>query len=166
MASPFTIFRKNQRLWMAVAVLIAILSFVVAPMLQSFTGSGPVVGRKDALATAASWSGGSLSREQLEIELSELSVANTFLRKLGMDVRDKGGFPRVPEVRPDFALVGISPAGDPGLIFQRKLLSQKLNAWGSISTIKPSRHSFNDSSTESFLEIKFRNPSAKSPAVE
>lgn len=130
MASPFAIFRKNQRLWMAAAVLIAVLSFVVAPMLQSFTGTGPVMGRKDAQATAASWSGGRLSREQLEIELSELSIANTFLRKLGTDVREKGGFPRVPEVSPDLNYVGISPANDPNLILERKLLVAEANRLG------------------------------------
>ena len=131
MASPFSYFRKNQRLWMAVAVLIAILSFVVAPMLQSFTGGGPRYGRRDANSKAASWTSGSITREQLDVEMGELAVANTFLKKLAFDVREKGGFPKVPEVRPDFALVGITPDNrDPSTILERKLLAAEANRMG------------------------------------
>ena len=35
MASPFTVFRKNQRLAMAILVGVALLAFVIAPALQS-----------------------------------------------------------------------------------------------------------------------------------
>ena len=144
MASPFSYFRKNQRLWMAAAVLIAILSFVVAPMLQSFTGRGSVSGRRDANAKAASWSGGSITQDQLDIELGELAVANTFLKKLAFDVREKGGFPKVPEVRPDFALVGITPdTRDPSSILERKILAAEANRMGI---------HFDDQSVKTFLQ--------------
>ena len=144
MASPFSYFRKNQRLWMAAAVLIAILSFVVAPMLQSFTGRSSVSGRRDANAKAASWSGGSITQDQLDIELGELAVANTFLKKLAFDVREKGGFPKVPEVRPDFALVGITPdTRDPSSILERKILAAEANRMGI---------HFDDQSVKTFLQ--------------
>ncbi len=144
MASPFSYFRKNQRLWMAAAVLIAILSFVVAPMLQSFTGRGSGSGRRDANAKAASWSGGSITQDQLDIELGELAVANTFLKKLAFDVREKGGFPKVPEVRPDFALVGITPdTRDPSSILERKILAAEANRMGI---------HFDDQSVKTFLQ--------------
>lgn len=132
MASPFSYFRKNQRLWMAAAVLIAILSFVVAPMLQSFTGNAQRTGgRQGGNSTAASWTGGSISREQLDVEMGQLSVANMFLKRLAFDVRDKGGYPRVPEVRPDFALVGITPdTRDPSSILERKILAAEANRMG------------------------------------
>ncbi len=145
MASPFSIFRKNQRLWMAGAVLIAILSFVVAPMLQSFSGYGGSAGRnRDAKAIAASWAGGSITREQLDTELTQLAIANTFLRKLAVDVRDKGGFPQVPEVRPDFSVVGISQdTRDPSIIVQRKLLVAEANRLGI---------HFDDQSVKRFLQ--------------
>ena len=132
MASPFSYFRKNQRFWMAAAVLIAILSFVVAPMLQSFTGNSQgVSNRPGGNSTAASWTGGSISREQLDVEMGQLSVANMFLKRLAFDVRDKGGYPRVPEVRPDFALVGITPdTRDPSSILERKILAAEANRMG------------------------------------
>ena len=129
---------------MAAAVLIAILSFVVAPMLQSFTGRGSVSGRRDANAKAASWSGGSITQDQLDIELGELAVANTFLKKLAFDVREKGGFPKVPEVRPDFALVGITPdTRDPSSILERKILAAEANRMGI---------HFDDQSVKTFLQ--------------
>ncbi len=122
MASPFSIFRKNQRLWMAGAVLIAVLAFVVAPMMDSFSSFGRG-GPRNSDSVAASWSGGSITQNQLDTELTQLAIANTFLRKLANDVRDKGGFPRVPEVRPDFSIVGIAQeTRDPTVILQRKLL--------------------------------------------
>jgi hypothetical protein len=149
MASPFSIFRKNQRLWMAGAVLIAVLSFVVAPMLQSFSGYGPTTVRGgEAKQIAASWSGGSITNEQIENELVQLSIANTFLRKLAVDVREKGGFPQVPEVRPDLAIVGISQESrDPAIIVQRKLMAAEAKRLGI---------HFDDQSVKTFLQ-KFVN---------
>lgn len=149
MASPFSIFRKNQRLWMAGAVLIAILAFVVAPMLQSFSGyNAAATARSAGTDVAASWAGGSISRQQIDTELDQLAIANTFLRKLAVDVRDKGGFPQVPEVRPDFAIVGISPESrDPATIVQRKLLAAEAKRLGI---------HFDDASVKRFLQ-KFVN---------
>jgi hypothetical protein len=149
MASPFSIFRKNQRLWMAGAVLIAILSFVVAPMLQSFSDyGGSTSGRRSGTDVAASWAGGSISRQQLDAELEQLGIANTFLRKLAVDVKEKGGFPQVPEVSPDFGFVGISPESrDPSIIVQRKLLAAEAKRLGI---------HFDDQSVKTFLQ-KFVN---------
>jgi hypothetical protein len=142
MASPFSIFRKNQRLWMAGAVLIAILAFVVAPMLESFSGYGRN-SRPGASAVAASWSGGSITQEQIESELSELAITNTFLRKLAVDVREKGGFPQVPEVSPDFTYVGIAQESrDPATIVQRKLFVEEAKRLGIY---------FDDQSVKTFL---------------
>ncbi|MFN9436146.1 MAG: hypothetical protein ACK6DC_14575, partial [Planctomycetota bacterium] len=107
MASPFSIFRKNQRLWMAGAVLIAILAFVVAPMLESFSGYSQGM-RPGAGNVAASWYGGSITQDQVESELVQLGIANTFLRKLATDVKEKGGFPQVPDVAPNLSFVGIA----------------------------------------------------------
>lgn len=130
MASPFSIFRKNQRLWMAGAVLIAILAFVVAPMLESLSGYNRGL-RPGGGTVAASWAGGSITQDQVESELTQLAVANTFLRKLAVDVREKGGFPQVPEVSPDFQYVGIAQESrDPGVIVQRKLLAEEAKRLG------------------------------------
>lgn len=131
MASPFSIFRKNQRLWMAGAVLIAILAFVVAPMLESFSGYSRGT-RPGAGAVAASWSGGSITQEQVETELTQLAIANTFLRKLAFEVREKGGFPQVPAAASsDFGNLGITPeTRDPNVIIRRKLFVEEAKRLG------------------------------------
>jgi hypothetical protein len=142
MASPFSIFRKNQRLWMAGAVLIAILAFVVAPMLESFSGYNQGV-RPGAETVAASWYGGSISQDQIDSELVQLGIANTFLRKLASDVQAKGGFPQVPDVAPNLSFVGIAPpSNDPNTIIQRKLLVKEANRLGIF---------FDDQSVKTFL---------------
>ncbi len=125
MASPFSTFRKNQRLWMAAAVLVAILAFVIAPMLESFTGIGRKGGRRNGRsvdATFASWRGGSITRSQLDREVYQLQLANRFLRKLAVDVREAKGQPNVPEFSPDLQVVGISTIENADSILERKLL--------------------------------------------
>ncbi len=47
MASPFSVFRKRQKLWMAIACLLAIISFVFLPNLGSLLGRGDNKGRED-----------------------------------------------------------------------------------------------------------------------
>jgi hypothetical protein len=142
MASPFSIFRKNQRLWMAGAVLIAILAFVVAPMLESFSGYSQGM-RPGAGNVAASWYGGSITQDQVESELVQLGIVNTFLRKLATDVKEKGGFPQVPDVAPNLSFVGIAPpSNDPGTIIQRKLLVEEAKRMGIF---------FDDQSAKTFL---------------
>jgi len=127
MASPFSLFRKNQRLWMAGAVLIAILAFVVAPMLESFSGYNRG-NRPGSGAVVASWSGGSITQEQMDTELTQLAIANTFLRKLAFEVTEKNGFPQVPA---DIGNLGISPeTRDPSDIIERKLLVEEAKRLG------------------------------------
>ncbi len=127
MASPFSLFRKNQRLWMAGAVLIAILAFVVAPMLESFSGYNRGT-RPGSGAVVASWSGGSITQEQMDTELTQLAIANTFLRKLAFEVTEKNGFPQVPA---DIGNLGISPeTRDPSDIIERKLLVEEAKRLG------------------------------------
>ncbi len=123
MTSPFSVFRKNQRLMMAFAVLIAIVSFVIAPLLQSFnSGSRSGAGRSTGSDIAATWRGGSITHHQLNTELQQLAIANRFLQKLAIEVREKGGVPRVPNVSPDLQMVGITPESDNvETILQRKL---------------------------------------------
>ena len=144
MASPFAIFRKNQRVWMAGAVFIAIVAFVISPAIQSFTNTGRSSGRSGANPLVASWSGGSIHRDQLEREYEELGLANAFLRRLAMDVREKGGNPNVPEFSPDLRYLGIGSASDSAeRILERKLLVAEAKRRGIV---------FDEHSVKTFLE--------------
>ncbi|MEI7462564.1 MAG: hypothetical protein WCK15_24455, partial [Pirellula sp.] len=144
MASPFAIFRKNQRLWMAGVVFIAIVAFVISPAIQSFTNVGRPGGRSGANPTLASWTGGSIRLDQLEREYYELRMANAFLRKLAVEVRAKGGTPNVPGVSPDLSQLGItSDADSQERIIERKLLVAEANRRGIV---------FDDQSVKMFLQ--------------
>lgn len=144
MASPFAIFRKNQRLWMAGAVFLAIVAFVISPAIQSFTSVGRPGGRSGTNPTLASWTGGSIRLDQLEREYYELRMANAFLRKLAVDVRAKGGTPNVPGVSPDLSQLGITSDGDSQeRIIERKLLVAEANRRGIV---------FDDQSVKMFLQ--------------
>ncbi len=136
MSSPFAIFRKNQKLWMAGAVFIAIVSFVIAPMIEYFSGSRRsgrpgISSRRGDNPVLASWNGGSIRMNELDREWQQVYWANTFLRKLATDVREKGGMPNVPEFAPDLSLVGITSDRDTKeRIVERKLLVAEANRMG------------------------------------
>jgi hypothetical protein len=132
MASPFEIFRKNQRLWMAAAVLVAIISFVIAPMLQYFMDGG-TNGRSGPNPVVASWSGGAMRVDQIEQDQSDLQLVNRFLRELHSKVDEKGGIPKVPSFFPQQNMFGITPYQsilDPEVIIQRRLLQTEAQRMG------------------------------------
>ncbi len=131
MSSPFAIFRKNQKLWMAGAVFIAIVAFVISPVFQYFSGSSRRNSRGGANPVLASWSGGSIRMDELNREWQQVRMANAFLRKLATEVRNKGGMPNVPEFAQDLSLVGITSDGDSqDRILDRKLLVAEANRMG------------------------------------
>jgi hypothetical protein len=132
MASPFEIFRKNQRLWMAAAVLVAITSFVIAPMLQYFMDGG-TNGRSGPNPVVASWSGGAMRVSQIEQDQSDLQLVNRFLRELHSKVEEKGGAPKVPSFFPQQNMFGVTPYQsilDPEVIIQRRLLQTEAQRMG------------------------------------
>ncbi|MEQ1825580.1 MAG: hypothetical protein ABL921_06520 [Pirellula sp.] len=142
MASPFAIFRKNQRVWMAMAVFIAIVAFVISPAIESVNNSR-IRGNGDN-PVMASWNGGSIDRDQMWREFYELRSANTFLAKLAKDVRAKGGTPNVPGVSPDLTQLGITSYMEPPeRILERKLLVAEASRRGIV---------FNDESVKTFLK--------------
>jgi hypothetical protein len=143
MASPFAIFRKNQRLWMAAAVFIAVVAFVISPAIESFSNASRSNG-SGGNPLMASWTGGSIYRDQMEREYYELRMANAFLRKLAMEVRAKGGTPNVPGVAPDLSQLGITGDAEPPVqIVQRKLLAAEAKRRGIV---------FDDASVQTFLK--------------
>ena len=143
MSSPFAIFRKNQKLWLAGAVFIAVVAFVLTPS----GGGGKSSRNVGPNPVIASWTGGSIRSNDLRTEWDQVILANRFLRKLAIDVRAKGGMPKVPEFAPDLSLVGITSDQDdegPSRIIERKLLVAEANRMGI---------HFDDASVKKFLEL-------------
>ena len=143
MSSPFATFRKNQKIWMAMAVFIAVVAFVISPMIEYFSG-GSRSNRPGDNRIIASWAGGSIRQGELEREYSQIQYANAFLRKLAMEVQAKGGTPNVPEFNPNLSVLGItSDRSSPEFILERKLLVAEANRMGI---------HFDDSSVTTFLK--------------
>ena len=79
MASPFRVFRKNQKVWMAGITIMAIVAFVFlsGPMIGSFSGSGG----RDAPVVRTKF--GNLSASELATIRGERTLLHGFLTRLG-----------------------------------------------------------------------------------
>ena len=73
MASPFSIFRKNQKVLMAAATLLSIVAFVflTGPMMNSFSGSGA---RRDEIVARTSKFGNVTCTPALPVAAESLGV--------------------------------------------------------------------------------------------
>lgn len=100
MAGSFSYFRKNQKLFMAAATVLAIFIFVFA---TAFDGSsGQAGGRRSGNELVASWDGGSISEAKLDHLVRQRSDANNVLRQLlyGTATMEELQYRQVP--RPSF----------------------------------------------------------------
>jgi len=102
MASPFHIFRKNQKIFMALAAIMAIFVFVFADMVTSQLQKANSGGQGSPSATVVTWDGGSLTGRELEILGQRRYFINNFLRELytqgARAILDEGGTPLDPSV--------------------------------------------------------------------
>ncbi|MGI9429881.1 MAG: hypothetical protein ACR2NM_14560, partial [Bythopirellula sp.] len=107
MASPFYLFRKYQRAFIAIAAVVAMFIFVLADPLMSWIQSSSGGGRRTAETVVATWDGGSLNVRELEMLARRRFKVSEFLRNLvGMAagiIEQEGGSP-VPPSLPDFRL--------------------------------------------------------------
>ncbi|MFN9549199.1 MAG: hypothetical protein ACK56Q_02850, partial [Pirellulaceae bacterium] len=103
MASPFTVFRKNQRLAMAILVGVALLAFVIAPALQSVIDRSyqNMAAGTGAKKTLVSWRGSSVNGEQAQRLLQKNYQCQSFLQRVASEVIKGGGSPKVPGFRSD-----------------------------------------------------------------
>ena len=107
MASSFHVFRKNQKLLMALAAIIAIFAFVIADPLMSWLQKSTSGGQGSPTATIVSWDGGSMTGRELETLRQRRYFISTFLQELytqgARAVINEGGTPLDPSV-PNFIL--------------------------------------------------------------
>ncbi len=155
MASPFSIFRKNQRVWMAGLVFVSVVAFVISPAIQSISDGARNAG-SDGDMVVASWNGGSIRTKQLYREGNELGLANQFLAKLSSQVIAKGGRPNVPNFNERAGQFGIATSQDLGHIIARKLFMTEAARRGIV---------FNNESVKKFLK-EFCNGKLDGATVE
>ncbi len=103
MASPFRIFRKHQKVLIAVAAVLCMVIFVFSDALMGLVKSAAGGGSaRSPDALVASWDGGSLNVRELAILRSRRLFLNDFLRRLQMTGAQRviadGGSPAPPNI--------------------------------------------------------------------
>jgi hypothetical protein len=122
MASPFSIFRKNQRVWMAILVFVAVISFVIIPSTGTLMDN---YGNPEGQQTLVSWKGTRLSAEQLAKQTAIQAQSYAVFSRLAAEVVAAGGSPKVPGYAPGpQGGIGLEPpTGRAGLV-QLKTLAE------------------------------------------
>src|SRR6476659_1280935 len=85
MASPFRVFRKNQKLLLVIASVMAIFAFVIGDSLFTYMTGGRRSGQQDQTdlrAVAVHWDGGKLTNREVNELVSRRRILNTFLRQV------------------------------------------------------------------------------------
>lgn len=96
MASPFSVFRRNQTLVMAILVGVAIVSFVIAPLFQSIMSGSNRAASSGANTTLVRWRGGSVSQEYF-VKLRQSNYhCRAVLNAMANETVKAGGKPKVP----------------------------------------------------------------------
>jgi hypothetical protein len=145
MASPFTVFRKNQRLAMAILVGVALLAFVIAPALQSVIDRSyqNMAAGSGAKKTLVSWRGSSVNGEQAQRLLQKNYQCQSFLQRVASEVIKGGGSPKVPGFRSDGRSIdlGLTPNNQIAVL-RSQILAAKAKEMGI---------DFDDSAVDSYL---------------
>lgn len=151
MSNPFAVFRKNQRTWMAILVLVAIFAFVIAPVFDYFNrGSGG--GYSDS-AVAVKWKGGQMTRGDLVNRIQKHSSLVRFMSEISTRVLEQGGVPDVPRFRYDPATrqvvgLGIQFSSTPQDVVRTKMLAAHGKSLGV---------AFDDNAVDQFMQAYVDN---------
>ncbi|MFO1066143.1 MAG: hypothetical protein U0892_19965 [Pirellulales bacterium] len=132
MSSPFETFRKNRTYWMAALVLLAIISFIVAPAIQmapelmgTRTGEGNQV--------IVRWIGGKITQKDAYHLRQQYQRMYAFMQRLASEVVENGGEPQVPDFRFDqrdpqkrvIAQIGIPEFGSEHEMCQALIIAER-----------------------------------------
>src|SRR4029078_6626405 len=85
MASPFRGFRKNQKLLLVIASVMAIFAFVIGDSLFTYMTGGRnarQTDQTDMRAVAVQWDGGKLTNRQVQELVARRQILNRFLREV------------------------------------------------------------------------------------
>ena len=128
MSSPFSIFKKNQRIWMAALVVLAIISFIVLPMIGSQVDNGQIMDK----TVAVRWKNGTMSVDEVRRLTNSYQLSYQFLERVAREVVRAGGTPRVPgfQANGDQFQLGIDPPNSVPNVVQTRLLAQEAHKRG------------------------------------
>lgn len=137
MASPFYLFRKYQRAFIAIAAVVAMFIFVVADPLMTWlqsSGGGP---QRSANTVVASWNDGEINLMELDRLTQRRYKISQFLRNLvgraAQKIELQGGTALPPNL-PDFRLPNTNPqAVQQGCVFTQIFAERAKDAGISVS---------------------------------
>ena len=95
MASPLSIFRRNQRTMIVALTVLAMFAFVVLPSVQTYLDSTRGTGQ-GTNATLATIGGEEVDAAKMERYVRLHQLTYRFLLAVGEKVMERGGRPRVP----------------------------------------------------------------------
>jgi hypothetical protein len=143
MSSPFDMFRRNQKAWMAGLVLIALLSFVVAPMLMMPGSQSPE--ERQAAQLIAFWRGGELTVGDYQRSARIRGQSMRVIDRLMSELQQSNITPQIPSLTVDNqGQMVVSFDRDTSLqaILNSRLLLQKAHELGIV---------FDDDAAQEFL---------------
>jgi len=97
MASPFSVFRRNQKVMMAGITILAMAAFV---LVNPFGGSGRSGQQGGPGVTVATWNFGRISLSDVENRLQSRHMVNAFLAGVFAEAKKKGSFSEAQQFRP------------------------------------------------------------------
>ena len=95
MSSPFAFFRKNQRVWMAVLVIVSIVAFVILPNMDSYLKPDDGQARRNT-QTLVSWKGGKIDADRMNRLQTVHGQTYRIFSQMATEVLQAGGTPNVP----------------------------------------------------------------------
>ncbi|MEN6497012.1 MAG: hypothetical protein ABFD16_22190 [Thermoguttaceae bacterium] len=90
MANPFRAFRKNQKIMLVVLTLLAMVSFVILPIVMDMMGNTP--SRDPVVVSTTRY--GSLRESQLRVLRNDREILRGFFQHLAQSAMESGGDPR------------------------------------------------------------------------
>ncbi len=148
MASPFTVFRKNQTVVMAGLVIVAIIAFVVAPILTQYMNNSYQAGIDGANGQrnlVVRWRGGKIDSGYASALVQTNRNCQALLMRVAEDVIKNGGSPKVPGFRPNGPNQGFElgfTSNNPLDVIRTKLLAERARELGI---------EFDDSAVDSYI---------------
>jgi hypothetical protein len=133
MASPFNVFRKNQRTMMVVIGVGCMIGFLLGGM-GIIEGVRPGMGGSDENPLVVSWDGGQLTQQEIDQYKLQRNLAVRYLATIAQQAMENGGTPKGPGVVVDpqqgVVRVGISQDTSDSAIVQTQLLADKAEKMG------------------------------------
>ncbi len=166
MASPLEHFRKNQKTYMAVLVVVSLITFVLTPSASSPRDvQNALAGRRNQ--SLVSWKGGKLSINELDRMRQTQLLCYRVFQKLADEVLKAGGTPGVPGFFSSVQgmSIGIQPPPNPDVMSMPQVYESVAELFLLTETAKKQGIVVDDHAADTFIK-KFVDGKVSGPRFE